>query len=172
MTDPIDLSATYPSSYADGGIVGWTKAKSDSGGHLEVVFPDVRYGDACIANIVCSKISRRWEALRATEGWAALQHHSVLRTTLTVHPPSQSHAAQQAANPRLSVNLLRGSFFTVLPGAGADVSVPEWHAGNIYELGRSVPNAVELPSAPSLDRPTTYELVVSGDYEARAISCV
>ena len=101
-----------------------------------------------------------------------MQHHSVLRTTLTVHPPSQSHAAQHPANPRLSVNLLRGSFFTVLPGAGADVSVPEWHAGNIYELGSAVPNAVDLPSAPSLDRPTTYELVVSGDYEARAVPCV
>ena len=66
--------------------------------------------------------------------------------------------------------MLSGSFFSVLPEAATGLDVPEWHIGNIYELGRSTPNAIELPVAPSWDSPTTYQLVVSGDYEVGNMS--
>ncbi|KAI0710381.1 hypothetical protein C8T65DRAFT_708227 [Cerioporus squamosus] len=150
-SEPVELHTTYPSSYADGGFVGWTKAHSQEDGTLQVSFPSIR-----------------WESLRATEGWAALQHHSLLRTTLTVYPPSGAAQQQHLPPPRLTVNLLQGSYFTVRPLPGADVGgTPEWHMGNIYAMGSAPPNTVELPAPPSLTGPTTYELVVSGDYEIR-----
>ncbi|KAH9901635.1 hypothetical protein C8Q73DRAFT_678452 [Cubamyces lactineus] len=152
VSEAIDLSATYPSAYADGGFVGWSKAKSQEDGTLAVSFPDIR-----------------WEALRATEGWAALQHHSVLRSTVTVYPPTTRGDSEKP--PRLLVDLEQGSFFTVVPEspvkAQDDAIVPEWHAGNIYAMGRSPANIVSLPVAPSTSEPTTYSIFVSGDYEIR-----
>ncbi|KAI0807549.1 hypothetical protein C8Q74DRAFT_1363040 [Fomes fomentarius] len=155
LSQPIDLKETYPSSYADGGSVSWTTFRSREDGTLEVSFPEIR-----------------WESLRATEGWAALQHHSLLRSTLTLYPPSTSAHTQRRPVPRLAVNLNQGSFFAIRPQLQTvankdDISIPEWHSGNIYALARSPPNFVDLPSPPSLDSPTTYDLVVSGDYEIR-----
>lgn len=68
------------------------------------------------------------------------------------------------------MNVNQGSSFTIRPQLQAvadedNVFVPEWHSGNIYALARSPPNFVDLPSPPSLDSPTTYDLVLSGDYE-------
>ena len=103
-----------------------------------------------------------WIALRATEGWAALQHHATLRTTLILYPPTNvSHT------PRLLVDLKQGSYFTLRPQA-QDVStfVPEWYAGNIYNMERALPHVVELPSTISHAEPTKFDLFVSGDYEA------
>ncbi|PIL23730.1 hypothetical protein GSI_13480 [Ganoderma sinense ZZ0214-1] len=149
LSEPIDLDRTWPSSYVDGGSVGWSKACAGKDGLIEVSYPAVR-----------------WASLRATEGWAALQHHSVLRSTLIVHPPSRSHSLSE---PQLLVNLFQGSFFTILPSPDAvgEAVIPEWHAGNIYALGKAPPNALKLPHPPSLDSPTTYQIVVSGDYEIR-----
>ncbi|KAI0637266.1 hypothetical protein C8Q77DRAFT_1051392 [Trametes polyzona] len=152
-TRAIDFNATYPSSYADGGHVGWTKASARDDGLLEVSFPSVR-----------------WESLRATEGWAALQHHNVLRSALTVHPPSKPSALTRDT-PRILVNLSQGSFFTIVPERTGksqdDPTVPEWHAGNIYAMGQSPPNIVSLPIPPSVTEPTEYAIFVSGDYEIR-----
>ncbi|KAJ8462025.1 hypothetical protein ONZ51_g11162 [Trametes cubensis] len=143
VSEVVDLNATYPSAYADGGSVGWSKAKSREDGTLAVSFPNIR-----------------WEALRATEGWAALQHHTVLRSTITLHPPAARKTNDTP--PRLLVNLEQGSFFTVVPeGPGKpqdDAVVPEWHAGNIYAMGRSPANVVSLPVAPSTTEPTTYSI--------------
>ncbi|KAI1790745.1 hypothetical protein LXA43DRAFT_973466 [Ganoderma leucocontextum] len=151
LSKPIDLNGTWPSSYADGGSIGWTKTYARDDGLIEVSYPAIR-----------------WASLRATEGWAALQHHSVLRSTLIVHPPSSS-TSRSVFEPRLLVNLLQGSFFTILPSSdvvGEDFR-QEWHVGNIYALGKAPPNAVRLPHPPSPDSPTTYQIVVSGDYEIR-----
>ncbi|KAI0822633.1 hypothetical protein BC628DRAFT_1326905 [Trametes gibbosa] len=154
LSRPVDLNATYPSAYADSAFVGWSKAQSNENGSLEVSFPDIR-----------------WESLRATEGWAALQHHTVLRSTLTVHPPTRPNF-QSKGPPQLRINLLQGSFFTIIP-TGTPASalsqglVPEWHAGNIYAMGQSPPNVVALPVFPSLSESTSYEIIVSGDYEIR-----
>ncbi|KAI0781232.1 hypothetical protein BD413DRAFT_600635 [Trametes elegans] len=153
LSRPIDFNATYPSAYADGGSVGWTKVQSRDDHNFEVTFPNIR-----------------WDALRATEGWAALQHHSVLHSTLIVHPPSHPGVESESPPPRLLVELIQGAFFTVLPvntGEEQLAIAPEWHAGNIYALSRSQPNAVKLPTPPSAYEPTTYDIFVSGDYEIR-----
>lgn len=115
----------------------------------------------------------RWEAITATEGWAGLQHHALLHTTVTVTPPSDFSQNQQTDPPRLLVELLQGSFFTIIPSRNAHHStefVPKWYMGNIYAMNRVLPQTVPLPAAPSLTGPTTYDLFVSGDYEVCAAS--
>jgi hypothetical protein len=109
-----------------------------------------------------------WASLRAIEGWAALQHHAVLRTTLTVHPPC-SDSQPPPAVPNFLVELKGGSFFTLVP---ADVEwkqrhdfVSEWYSGNIYSVDPAPPHSVNLPTVPSAVSPTVYYLYVSGDYE-------
>ena len=46
VSEPIDLSATWPSSYADGGQVSWSKAESDPDGNLKVSFPEIRLANS------------------------------------------------------------------------------------------------------------------------------
>ncbi|GJE86814.1 hypothetical protein PsYK624_028970 [Phanerochaete sordida] len=153
LSEPIDYGAKWSSAYADTGEVGWSKATS-SDGLLEISFPDVR-----------------WASLRATEGWAVLQHHAVLRTTITLYPPSERSRFPQDP-PQLLVDVIQGSFFAVLPSRSpaeldASAFMPKWHIGNIYAMKASPSNTVALPTVPSLDEPTTYDLFVSGDYEIR-----
>jgi hypothetical protein len=104
-----------------------------------------------------------------TEGWAALQHHTVLCTTLTILPPGPDLKQQPSDVPNLLVELKRGSFFTIVP---ADVEreqrhdfLPEWYSGNIYDVDGAPPHLVRLPTVPSALSPTEYHLYVSGDYE-------
>ncbi|KIY64911.1 hypothetical protein CYLTODRAFT_424805 [Cylindrobasidium torrendii FP15055 ss-10] len=144
LSQPMDYSKSYPSSYADGGQVSWSTTTSDSDGKLAVSFPHIR-----------------WEDLRATEGWAALQHHALLHTTISVNPPSQGGSGI----PHLLVHLVQGSYFTILPQG--NTSTPIWYSGDIYDLERALPQVVPLPVPPSFSEPTTYDLFVSGDYEIR-----
>ena len=126
------------------------------------------YSTGCPAKGSLLKCIRaRWDNIRATEGWAGLQHHALLRTSFAIYPPSR--AAQKAAlPPHISVNLLQGSFFTVLPSHLPDSAnvlySPEWYAGNIYDTPGPSKAMVPLPYLNS-DKPTTYDLFVSGDYE-------
>ncbi|KAH7927722.1 hypothetical protein BV22DRAFT_255973 [Leucogyrophana mollusca] len=149
LSEPIGLRKRWSSSYADGGDVSWGTARSDEHGNLKVSYPHVR-----------------WEQLRATEGWAALQHHSVLRTSLTVYPPSASEAGALTCTPRLRIELLQGSYFAIVP-ADTQGFVPQWYSGNIYSVERSPLQIVDLPSPPAASGATKYDLVISGDYEIR-----
>ncbi|KAN0124017.1 hypothetical protein V8E52_002507, partial [Russula decolorans] len=146
LTEHVDLDASYPSSLADGGSVPWSKAMLGLDGNLAVSFPHIR-----------------WASLRTTEGWAGLQHHAVLRTTLTVHPPC-SDSQSPPAVPNFLVELKGGSFFTLVP---ADVEwkqrqdfVPEWYSGNIYQVDCAPPHLVNLPTVPSAVSPTVYYLYI------------
>ncbi|PPQ78159.1 hypothetical protein CVT25_015492 [Psilocybe cyanescens] len=134
LSNPIDYTHRWPSSYADGGVVGWSQAVADNDGNLEV-------------------------------GWAALQHHAVLRTTVTLYPPLNQ---KTIIPPRLLVDLKQGSYFALRP-QDVDLSsfVPKWCAGNIYNIPHASHHSVDLPTAPSLDGPTRYDIFVSGDYEIR-----
>ncbi|PFH45661.1 hypothetical protein AMATHDRAFT_200381 [Amanita thiersii Skay4041] len=149
LTKPVDYSQSWPSSYADGGRVFWSSAQSDDQGNLNISFPYIR-----------------WASLRSTEGWAALQHHAVLKTRLTIYPPNPPRPA-----PNLLIQLVQGSHFAVLPVHDDNVSIsmptPTWYQGNIYDLNHALPQPVELPIPPFSDRPTNYDLYISGDYEIR-----
>lgn len=90
---------------------------------------------------------------------------------MTVYPPSEAEELS-GEPPQLLVNLLQGSFFAVVPvGELPDGLVPEWHAGNIYDMARSPANVVALPVSPSRTEPTTYSIFVSGDYEVNSSHC-
>lgn len=114
------------------------------------------------------QLLRSWETLRSTEGWASFQHHSVLRTTITIYPPSDPSSLQRSPKTVL-VDLVQGSYFTIVPAACNGTTswdgIPKWHSGNIYALAGSTPQAVTLPVSPSVTEPTSYHLFVSGDYE-------
>lgn len=105
-----------------------------------------------------------WRKVRQTEGWAGLQHHSVLHTVLTIFPPTNPDPNVSSTPPCIHVNLIQGSFFTILPKSGGN-RVPKWCSGNIYSMERSLPRIIDFPSTPSLTSPTSYDIFVSGDYE-------
>ncbi|KAF9651433.1 hypothetical protein BDM02DRAFT_3091108 [Thelephora ganbajun] len=148
LSDDIDFTKSYPSSLIENGTVSWGKYTADlASGTLEVSYPKVR-----------------WRRIRQTEGWAGLQHHSVLHTVLTVFPPNNFDHDGSSTPPRLHVDLMQGSFFTVLPDSGGN-RVPKWYSGNIYSMERSLPRIINLPSTPSVVSPTSYDVFVSGDYE-------
>lgn len=109
----------------------------------------------------------RWDRLRATEGWAALQHHSVLHTTLTVVPPRSSTNGMSI--PRMLFQLTQGTYFTVLPKNFPENSpgafVPEWQTGNVYAMHRSTENTVDMRDHISRDNSTAFDVFISGDYE-------
>ncbi|KAL1709962.1 hypothetical protein EV121DRAFT_275862 [Schizophyllum commune] len=130
----VDTDTTYPSSYADDGTVSWSTTTLSEDGSLKVSFPSIR-----------------WKALRATEGWAALQHHALLHGTLTI--------PEDATHHRLLVNLVQGSYFTILPRGKSGLE-PQWYAGNIYDLAASQPQSVPI-------EPGEYDIWVAGDYEIR-----
>ncbi|KAI4528329.1 hypothetical protein K525DRAFT_252265 [Schizophyllum commune Loenen D] len=130
----VDTDTIYPSSYADNGTVSWSTTTLSDDGSLKVSFPSIR-----------------WKALRATEGWAALQHHALLHGTLTI-PKSATHH-------RLLVSLIQGSYFTILPRGKSGLE-PQWYADNIYDLSASQPQSVPI-------EPGEYDIWVAGNYEIR-----
>lgn len=151
LEESIDYLKTWPSAYADGGRVGWKSTQLREDGSLHVKFPEIR-----------------WNCLRATEGWAALQHHAILRTTLTLHP-SQVPSVESLDIPlELQVHLRQASYFTLRPMNYKNSSFhPVWYAGNIYDLERTLPQIVPLSVTNSTPEPIQFDLFVSGDYEIR-----
>lgn len=111
----------------------------------------------------------RWNHLRATEGWAILQYHAVLHTTLTVIPPANRRDNEKP--PRLHINLSRTLFFTLLSRetvVSSDTlqfNHAEWHTGNVFDLRGACPSSVELPSLPNGATPSAFDLFICGDYE-------
>lgn len=106
----------------------------------------------------------RWQNLLDFEGWAALQHHAVLRSTFTITPSPSS-----APPTHVIVDVKYGSYFAIVPTLHSSDYTPQWHAGNIYDLPRVSPRFVQLPVSPSFSVPTSYEIWISGDYEVRLI---
>lgn len=112
----------------------------------------------------------RWKDLRATEGWTALQHHAIFRTTITLFPQLNSNPH---TTPHLLVQLNQASYFTLRPQSHPLSSfVPEWYAGNIYDMDPALPRVVPLPQSPSLLEPTSYDVFISADYEVSSTRCL
>lgn len=158
-----DPNATYPSAYAEGGYVSWNNLTTNGDGKIDVTFTNARRACTLLLFPTYQGSDLRWSRLRETEGWGALQHHALLRSTIIVFPPSSSARCDSRTIPYLLVDLRQGSFFAILPTTGEN-HVPEWHAGNIYDVPGPSKSAVELPFL-SLDSPTTYDVFISADYE-------
>ncbi|KAH7889966.1 hypothetical protein F5I97DRAFT_1848975 [Phlebopus sp. FC_14] len=156
LSSPITTTTTYPSSLTPRGYTSWSKTTADPHGTVFVSHPSVP-----------------WERIRATEGWAALQHINVLRGWLYVYPPAVPCGDTE---PLLRTDLLRGTFFTILPhpeDPARKTYVPEWHQGNVYAMERAPSQLVRLPVAPKRNVDgdgvvgTKYEVIICGTYEIR-----
>ncbi|PPQ70920.1 hypothetical protein CVT24_009982 [Panaeolus cyanescens] len=151
LSQQINYTQSWPSSYARDGLVTWSSTSSDELGNIQLSFPDIP-----------------WTYLRASHGWAALQHHAVLRTTLTIYPPGNPGSTLEC--PQLLVRLKQASYFALKPQSQdnhTNLFVPEWYPGNIYDLERALPYLLPLSDKVSLTQPTSFDLFVSGDYEIR-----
>ena len=149
--------------------MSWGKVQATENNDLEISFPNIRSVLKLLLPGYMYSSTSRWAALRTTEGWAALQYHAVLRGSLTLYPPQESPTSVSKP-PHLLVELKRGSFFAFVPSTEGGVTsleslVAEWYPGNIYDMERAVPATVSLPTTPSTNSPTKYDIFVSGDYE-------
>ncbi|EJT98485.1 hypothetical protein DACRYDRAFT_110928 [Dacryopinax primogenitus] len=129
----------WTSALADGGEVGWSSVWLEEG-ELALSYPQVR-----------------WKELRSTAGWAALQHHSLLHTTLSLPALSSSYT--------LELRVTQASFFCLLPRERnhTDTDSVEWHHANIYALAHYPPSPFPLLPSPARE----YDLYISADYEIR-----
>lgn len=108
----------------------------------------------------------RWQELRYTEGWAALQHHAVLHSQLTVTPPAD-YQGEAYKVPTLRADIKFASYFALIPSEPPLPFAPAWHTANIYNLPKSPVQLVPFPTHPTPNQSTTYHIVASGDYEVR-----
>ncbi|KZT53551.1 hypothetical protein CALCODRAFT_474549 [Calocera cornea HHB12733] len=136
--DEIGSNRTWPSALADGGEVGWGTVAMQEW-EVDISYPDVR-----------------WKDIRSTGGWAALQHHSLLHTTVTIPPLIVPY--------QLELRLSQASFFCLLPRSVATPSTPHWHHANIYGLKHYPPTLLQIAASAEEQ---VYDLWVSADYEIR-----
>ncbi|KAG9018296.1 hypothetical protein FRB90_011626 [Tulasnella sp. 427] len=147
-----NASKTYPSSLPDGGLVSWSHHSTSSPGSFRISFPSVR-----------------WGYVRSTQGWAGLQHHSLVRATIVLRPPTIRLRDGLGKTPiGMKVSVSQGSMFAVLPryGHGETDDNVKWHFGNIYDLPE-VPQVITLSQNVSPLEETSFDLFISADYEIR-----
>ncbi|KIJ69668.1 hypothetical protein HYDPIDRAFT_24484 [Hydnomerulius pinastri MD-312] len=158
LSSPISTTTIYPTSLTPNAEASWSQITADEHGTILVSHPSVP-----------------WEQIRATEGWAGLQHLNVIRGWVSVYPPSvgEDGAGEMAdeEEPLLRTDLLQGAFFTILPPPDSlerKTHVPEWHMGNVYAMERSPAQLVRLPVSPARNGGgTRYEVIICGAYEIR-----
>lgn len=135
----------YYSSLVENGMVGWSNATLQDG-NLAVAYPTID-----------------WKALRRTEGWAGLQHHTLAHSKLVLTPIEQG---ESCTPPMLQAELRQVSFFAISPEITANHTL-KWHAGNIYDLARAPMGVMPFPTAPKCNETTVYHIFASLDYEIR-----
>ena len=146
---PVDTTAQYPTSLTHSANASWSQTTADPHGVIHVSHPSVP-----------------WSQIRATEGWAGLQHLNVLRGWMSLRPPSD--LGGDTSEPLLRTQLLQGAFFTILPPPDSperETHVPEWHRGNIYALERAPVQLISLPCSPTSNDETRYEVIICAPYE-------
>ncbi|KAG8217230.1 hypothetical protein J3R82DRAFT_5317 [Butyriboletus roseoflavus] len=149
---PISTTTQYPTSLTHSAYASWSQTTADPHGTIHVSHPSVP-----------------WNQIRATEGWAGLQHLNVLHGWLSVYPPSD--VTGDPSEPLLRTELLQGAFFTILPPPDSlerKTGIPEWYYGNIYTLERAPAQLVKLPVSPARNKEgTRYEIIICAPYEIR-----
>lgn len=87
--------------------------------------------DHSLARYTISFPHVRWGAIRATEGWAGLQHHVLLHTKITLLPPSSFNPLVDKRPSYLLLSASQCSHLALLVPSANSV-VPHWNTGNIY----------------------------------------
>ncbi|KAH7320546.1 hypothetical protein B0J17DRAFT_685121 [Rhizoctonia solani] len=171
---PLNYTSSFPSHLADGGLVYWQTSSAKptlvnseaaihgaaSSIHYSIAFPEIR-----------------WESIRATEGWAGLQHHALLHTKIRLIPP-QPHATFFALRPTYLVLSASQCSYIAVFGPKEESLTPRWYTCNIYDHAGMPPIRVPLKphlgsylarrdSVGSILETIELDVLVSLDYEIR-----
>ncbi|WVW83889.1 hypothetical protein I302_105911 [Kwoniella bestiolae CBS 10118] len=149
---PYKDDETWPSEIGNAGRVGWKKFKEGDDGWIEISYPEIN-----------------WDQLRSDHGWASLQYHSILRTTLTV-PQISDHQSTP-----FKIDVTQGVEYAFVPiSLSSDSQAPiEWYAGDIYAFSETPTGQRDISSKTSnLARtislfPGEYMMMVRAIYEIR-----
>lgn len=184
ITLPFNFSETFSSHLAETGIVYWRNVspahhsnhehfgfistssfKGKNHIHYSIFFPDIR-----------------WENIRLTEGWAGLQHHSLLHTTIRLLPLQLLNAFTNSQPVHLVLAASQCSYIAILnPHQVAGPVTPRWYTCNIYgfsdapririplDLTQFKQVVSELPSLHNKTKVSTieFDVLISLDYEIR-----
>ncbi|KAG9120200.1 DEAH-box ATP-dependent RNA helicase prp43, partial [Ceratobasidium sp. 392] len=85
----------------------------------------------------------RWESIRATEGWAGLQHHALLHTTIRLNPPRLANDLERTTPTYLLLSAVQCSHIAVLDRSSS-TAVLRWHTGNIYAYSDAPPTRIPV----------------------------
>lgn len=117
LTSPV--GARYPSAYGLNGSASWAVFRPDNQGWLDVTWSSVD-----------------WAGLRQSEGWAGLQHLTLLRSEIDVQEPGDYLGL-----------LVQGHSWAVVPQDRLEDPIA-WHTGDIYAysegLGGERPPGVDV----------------------------
>ncbi|KAF8595688.1 hypothetical protein BDV93DRAFT_611299 [Ceratobasidium sp. AG-I] len=134
VTLPLNFTSSFPSHLVDEGWVYWSNASlidrqdefhAQNSARYAISFPRVR-----------------WGAIRATEGWAGLQHHVLLHTKIFLMPPLSYNPLVDQKPTHLLLSASQCSYLAVLAPISNSV-VPRWHTGNIYAYSDAP--AIKIP---------------------------
>ncbi len=110
--------------------------------------------------------SVRWQNLRDTLGWSALQNHSVIYSSFTV-TPLQSCSPSDEHLPMLQIVLKQGSYIAILErDSNSATDEIAWYEGDIYAQSNS-PLRLPLTARIQRNQPITFDIFISADYEIR-----
>ncbi|QRV95276.1 Guanine nucleotide exchange factor LTE1 [Ceratobasidium sp. AG-Ba] len=115
-----------PSHLADNGYVYWKDATL-SDHSIDLGQPICR----SFAKYSVSFSEIRWGSIRATEGWAGLQHHALLRTTIRIDPPELPSVFDNGEPTYLTIAANQVSHIAIFDSESSD-STLHWQTGNIY----------------------------------------
>ncbi|KAG9079401.1 hypothetical protein FS749_008552 [Ceratobasidium sp. UAMH 11750] len=185
ITAPPDFTKSYPSHLVDGGFVHWNNVSLlNHHTPLSISQLDSRVQDSVSYSVSFPDV--RWESIRATEGWAGLQHHVLLHATVRIDPSSFTGGLDNATPTYLLLSAIQCSHVAVLD-MSLSPTVPRWHTGNIYAypdapiiriplfFNNSVTDHQHIPTSDGSlegiyilrDEPKELDLLIGLDYEIR-----
>lgn len=97
----------------------------------------------------------RWDSLHISDGWAATQHQTLLRTNLSATGSSPS---------RLGITLVEGAEWALF---GPDGTTDGWHLGDTYSYSSLHPTSLDLAHVVEVPEAGTYTFVVRSVYDLR-----
>lgn len=162
---PYDESETWPSELVFGGEIGWTTFETGPDGWTEILYPDMM--QVLLRCGVIRAEDDRWDQLRSDHGWAALQHQSVLRTSLSI--PS---IPGRKATPIL-IDVSQGTEFALIPRDTESTTPTIRYTGDVYAYATTPSGTLETNGSTSnfarslAMKPGGYTLLARAMYEIR-----
>lgn len=139
----------WPSAYGFNGLALW--------GRFQV-------GDDDWTTISWDQLD--WDQLRRTEGWAALQYSTLLRTELYIGNGDTKDSKDSSL--AVEFDLTQAHAYAIVPKNRSASSIVEWHTGDIYGYSMALPDfPSRLTSAVHDLEPGEYWVIVRALFEIR-----